>query len=99
MPIQVAADIVLEALKRGPIVIASGADNDAPMHRIALRGHSHRGTFERDLLPGWACSRRAGSFDCWENGSLYPRPPGTEPDHARAIVQLLRNRDSKNECW
>ena len=95
---EVAADVGRVALKRGPIVYClEGADNDAPVHRIALpRSSPIEAQFEGTLLSGVGMlSAEAVVVESWEDGALYRTdPPTAEPTAIRAIpYSFWGNRD------
>ncbi len=95
----VAADVGRVALKRGPIVYClEGADNDAPLHRIALpRSSPIEAHFDSDLLCGVGMlTAPAVATRCAEERALYDTdPPETQPTTLRAIpYSFWSNRDS-----
>jgi DUF1680 family protein len=97
---EVSADIGRVALKRGPIVYClEGADNDAPMHRIALpRSAPIEAHFESDLLSGVGMlTAEAVVVRSWENAALYRTdPPSMQPTTLRAIpYSFWSNRESE----
>ncbi len=86
---EVAADAGRVALKRGPIVYClEGADNDAPMHRLALpRSSPVAAHFESGLLGGVGMLTAPGvAIRSAQERSLYDtEPPETKPTMLRAI--------------
>jgi uncharacterized protein len=97
---EVAADAGRVALKRGPVVYClEAADNDAPMHRIALpRSSSIEPHFEADLLTGiGTLTADAMAVRDWENDALYRTdPPAAQPITLRAIpYSFWGNRESE----
>jgi DUF1680 family protein len=97
---EVAADVGRVALKRGPIVYCvEGADNDAPVNRIALpRGNPIDARFEPNLLSGvGTLTASATVVQTSEDGALYSiEPPGTQPTTLRAIpYSFWSNRESE----
>ncbi|MEO8135840.1 MAG: beta-L-arabinofuranosidase domain-containing protein [Betaproteobacteria bacterium] len=96
---EVAADIGRVALKRGPIVYClEGADNDTPLHRIALpRSGSIEPRFDSDLLSGvGTLEAEAVAIRSRDAGALYRTDaPDTQPTTVRAIpYSFWSNRDS-----
>ncbi len=94
----VAADVGRVALKRGPIVYClEASDNDAPVHRIALR-RSDRidAQFEPELLGGVAMLTASGvAIGTPAGGALYATdPPRMQRASLRAIPYAFWcNRD------
>lgn len=86
---EVAADAGRVALKRGPIVYClEGADNDAPMHGVALpRGSPIEAHFESGLLGGVGLLTAPGvALRPARERALYDtEPPETQPTMLRAI--------------
>jgi DUF1680 family protein len=98
---EVQADIGRVALKRGPIVYClEGADNAAPMHRIALpRSSAIEARFRSDLLSGvGTLSAPAVSVRAWEAGQLYgTEAPGLVPIKLQAVpYSFWSNRESED---
>jgi DUF1680 family protein len=96
----VSADIGRVALKRGPIVYClEGADNDVPLHRIALpRAAPIEAHFESNLLGGVGMLTVEGVvIRRGHNGALYGvDPPTTQSTTLRAIpYSFWSNRDSE----
>jgi DUF1680 family protein len=97
---EVAADIGRVALKRGPIVYClEGADNDAPVRRIALpRSNLVETRFERNLLGGvGVLTAQALAARSSKDGALYSTdPPDMRPTTLQAIpYSFWSNRDSE----
>ena len=97
---EIAADIGRVALKRGPIVYClEGADNDAPVRRIALpRSNPVEARFEPNLLRGvGVLTAQALAARPSEDGALYSTdPPDMRPTTLHAIpYSFWSNRDSE----
>jgi DUF1680 family protein len=95
----VTADIGRVALRRGPIVYClEGADNDVPLHRVALpRAAPIEAHFESNLLGGVGMLTVEGVVVRGKNGELYGvDPPTTRSTTLRAIpYSFWSNRDSE----
>ena len=96
---EVADDAGRVALKRGPVVYClESADNDAPLHRIALpRASTIEAPFESGLLGGvGTLAAEARVAQAWPADQLYrPEPPLTEPTRLRAVpYSFWSNRES-----
>ena len=97
---EIAADVGRVALKRGPIVYClEAADNDAPVHRVALpRSNPIEPHFEPDLLTGvGVLTAESVAVGGWKTDALYRTdPPGAQPITLRAIpYSFWSNRDSE----
>lgn len=97
---EVAADIGRVALKRGPIVYClEGADNEAPVGRIALpRSSPVEARFKRNLLCGvGVLTAQALAARSSEHDALYTTdPPDMRPTTLQAIpYSFWSNRDSE----
>lgn len=98
---EVAADVGGVALKRGPVVYClEGADNDIPLHRVALpKASPIEAGFEGGLLSGVVVlSADAVAISPWLDEALYRTdPPATEPIRLRAVpYSFWSNRESED---
>jgi DUF1680 family protein len=97
----VAADVGRVALKRGPIVYClEGADNETPLHRVALpRSGAVEAHFESDLLGGVGMlTAPAVAIRSPHQRALYgTQPPETQPITLRAIPYSAWNNREAGE--